>query len=213
VLHDLIGFWFGLVREWGYAGVVVLMAMESSIFPVPSEVVVPPAAYWSAQGHLSFWGVVAAGTVGSLLGAVGTYWAARWLGRPAVARWGRWFGCGPERVARAERLLDGRSALIGVFLARLLPVVRHVVGIPCGILRVDQRLYIAATIAGSFLWCWVLAWFGRRVGLADPGAIDDPLRFAAAVRHEALWLVLACVAVAVLYTAMLIITRRRQVAA
>lgn len=209
VLHDLIGFWFTLVRDWGYAGVVVLMAMESSIFPVPSEVVVPPAAFWAVEGRMSFWGVVAAGTVGSCIGALLTYLAARWLGPPAIARWGRYIGCGPEKVARAERML-ARYAVGGVFFSRLLPVVRHVIGIPCGILHVNLKVYMLATLAGSFIWCWVLAWFGQRIGRLHPRAIDDPEVFMAAVKGEALWIVVACAGLAALYILMLRLTARPE---
>jgi membrane protein DedA with SNARE-associated domain len=209
MMHELTLFWFGLVRDWGYTGVAVLMAMESSIFPVPSEIVVPPAAYWAAQGHMNFWGVVAAGTLGSCVGALLTYLAARWLGRVAVARWGRLIGCGVEKVERAERML-ARYAAGGVFFSRLLPVVRHVIGIPCGILRIDLRIYMVATLIGSFIWCTVLAWFGERIGLANPGAIEDPERFAKLVAGEALWIVAACAGLCVLYLAMLWTTRRKE---
>ncbi len=209
MLHELILFWFGLVRDWGYAGIVVLMAMESSIFPVPSEVVVPPAAYWAAEGLMSFWGVVAAGTIGSCLGAFITYLVSRWLGRAAVARWGRYIGCGPEKVERAERLLS-RYAAGGVFFSRLLPVVRHVIGIPCGILRIDLKIYMLSTLVGSFIWCTVLAWFGQRIGQANPGAINDPERFMAAVKGEALWIVAACAGLCALYVLMLWVTRPKE---
>ena len=209
MMHELTLFWFGLVRDWGYAGVVVLMAMESSIFPVPSEIVVPPAAYWSVEGKMSFWGVVAAGTLGSCIGALLTYLAARLARRAAVARWGRFFGCGPDKVARAEVML-ARYAAGGVFFSRLLPVVRHVIGIPCGILRIDLRIYMIATLIGSFVWCYVLAWFGQRIGRLHPGAIDDPERFMAAVKGEALWIVLACIGLAALYLLMLWTTKKKE---
>ena len=74
--------WFQWVHDWGYPGIILLMAMESSVLPIPSEIVIPPAAYWAAQGRYNFVGVVVAGTLGSYLGATATYWAARWLGRP-----------------------------------------------------------------------------------------------------------------------------------
>ncbi|MGI8435663.1 MAG: DedA family protein, partial [Chthoniobacterales bacterium] len=64
-MHHLIEVWFGWVQHWGYWGIILLMAMESSILPVPSEIVVPPAAFLAAQGDMNFWGVVAAGTLGS----------------------------------------------------------------------------------------------------------------------------------------------------
>ncbi len=208
-MHALTLFWFDLVRDWGYAGIVLLMAMESSIFPVPSEIVIPPAAYWVSEGRMNFWGVVAAGTLGSCIGALLTYLGAQWLGRPIVARWGRLIGCGPDKVERAERML-GRYAAGGVFFSRLLPVVRHVIGIPCGILRIDLKVYMLATLVGSFVWCYVLAWFGLRFGEAHPGAIDDPQRFMAAIKGEMLWLVLVCVGLCALYLLMLWVTRRKD---
>jgi membrane protein DedA with SNARE-associated domain len=210
-MHALIVFWFDLVRDWGYGGVVVLMAMESSIFPVPSEIVVPPAAFWAAQGKLSFWGVVIAGTVGSWIGAAATYGAARWLGPPIINRWGRWFLCPPEKVARAERLL-GRYAAAGIFFARLLPVVRHLIGIPAGLLRVPFGVYSLMTVIGSFAWCWVLAWFGWRMGVLHPGAIDDPQKFLIAVKADLSWIVAAIAGVCALYFLMLWLTRPRAAA-
>lgn len=209
MFDGLITTWFELVRDWGYAGVVGLMALESSVFPVPSEVVVPPAGYWAHQGTMSFWLVVLAGTAGSWIGAACTYWVARWLGRPAIARWGRWIGCGPDKVERAEHLL-GRYATAGVFFCRLLPVVRHVVGIPAGILRVPFLAYSLATIAGSFLWCIVLAWFGWRFSERHPGAIGDPKAFVLAMKAEALWVALACLVLVVLYVLMLRLTTKRK---
>src|SRR3954452_10892557 len=101
MLHGLLQVWFGWGRYGGYLGVIVLMAMESSIFPVPSEVVIPPAAFWAAQGRMSFWGVVLAGTFGSWLGSAITYWVARWLGRLVVVKWGRLFMVSEEKLERA----------------------------------------------------------------------------------------------------------------
>ena len=68
-MHALIALWFGWVRDWGYLGVIVLMALESTVLPVPSEVVIPPAAYWVSQGHMTLTGVILAGTLGSFLGS------------------------------------------------------------------------------------------------------------------------------------------------
>ena len=76
-MHHLIEIWFGWVLNGGYLGIIVLMAMESSIFPVPSEIVIPPAAFLAARGDLSFTGVILAGTLGSYLGAAITYWISR----------------------------------------------------------------------------------------------------------------------------------------
>ena len=90
-MDHLLEIWFGWVQDWGYLGIILLMAMESSIFPVPSELVIPPAAFLAAEGKLNVYGVVAAGTFGSWLGAAASYWVALWLGRVVIARWGRYF--------------------------------------------------------------------------------------------------------------------------
>ena len=133
-MHALIALWFGWVRDWGYLGVIVLMALESTVLPVPSEVVIPPAAYWVSQGHMTLTGVILAGTLGSFLGSAISYWMARFVGRFAVTKYGKRFLVTEEKLARAERFLQ-RYELGGVFFARLLPVVRHLISIPAGILR------------------------------------------------------------------------------
>ena len=136
------------------------MAMESSIFPVPSEIVIPPAAFLAAQGKLSFTGVVLAGTLGSYLGAAITYWVSRLIGRPLILRYGRFIFLSPKKVEQAERWLS-RYESGGVFFARLLPVVRHLISIPAGIVRMNFKVFSVVTIVGSGIWCWILAWLGR----------------------------------------------------
>jgi membrane protein DedA with SNARE-associated domain len=105
MLHGLIAFWFKLLNDWGYFGVVVLMALESSIVPVPSEVVIPPAAYWASQGKMSFWGVVLAGTFGSWIGSAISYWVSLWVGRAFILKFGKWVHITPDKVERAERFV------------------------------------------------------------------------------------------------------------
>src|SRR5262245_58701307 len=90
MFHSLFKLWFELVRDWGYLGVAGLMAIESTVFPLPSELVVPPAAYWAEQGRMHFWGVVAAATLGSWLGSAVSYLVARRLGRPLILHYGRY---------------------------------------------------------------------------------------------------------------------------
>src|SRR5260370_30055170 len=82
--HDLLAAWFTHVRDWSYLGVFVLMAIESTVFPLPSELVIPPAAYWAARGELHFWGIVAAAAAGSWAGSAVSYCVARALGRPLL---------------------------------------------------------------------------------------------------------------------------------
>jgi membrane protein DedA with SNARE-associated domain len=144
--------------------IAALMALESTLVPLPSEVIIPPAAYLAhTQGHFSFLGVVAAGAAGSWVGAALMYWAARGLGRPCIMRFGPYAGLGAAQIEMAERWA-AHYGWMGVFFSRLLPVIRHLIGIPVGILRMDFRWYAAATLAGSILWCAVLAWLGITVG-------------------------------------------------
>ena len=151
----------------GYWLIAVLMALESTVVPIPSEVVIPPAAYLAVtQGQLSVPLVVIAATAGSWVGAALMYWLARLLGRPLLLRLGPYVGLGGARIALAERWA-ARYGWSGAFLARLLPVIRHLVGIPAGLVRLDFRWYSLATLAGSALWCSVLAGAGAAVG-ANP---------------------------------------------
>lgn len=161
-MHHLIEVWFGWVLHGGYLGIIVLMAMESSIFPVPSEIVIPPAAFLAAQGQMNIYGVIAAGTFGSWLGAAASYWVALWLGRAVIARWGRYFFLNEAKLERAERWLH-RYEQGGIFFARLLPVIRHLISFPAGLIRMNFAKFSFMTIVGSAIWCSVLAWFGQTV--------------------------------------------------
>jgi membrane protein DedA with SNARE-associated domain len=210
LLHDLIHVWLGWVQDWGYLGVVVLMAMESSIFPVPSEVVIPPAAIVAAtgDGSMSLPGVIVAGTFGSWLGAAITYFVSRWIGRALVVHWGRWLHVTEEKLERAERFVH-RYEAGGVFFARLLPVIRHLISIPAGIIRMDFLRFSAMTVVGSAIWCSVLAWLGHRVGSAHPDLLKDPEALIHAVKTESTPILIAIVGVLVLYVVAMRLTAPR----
>ena len=172
-MHYLLETWFSWVLSGGYIGIVVLMAMESSIFPVPSEIVIPPAAFLAAQGKLSFGGVVLAGTLGSYLGSAVTYWVSRLIGRPLIVKYGHFVLLGPKKLEQAEHWL-ARYQAGGVFFARLLPVIRHLISIPAGIVRMSFGLFSFVTLAGSALWCWILAYLGDRAFRIEPELLTSP---------------------------------------
>jgi membrane protein DedA with SNARE-associated domain len=164
LLHQFSDWYLSTLSQGGYWLIAGLMALESTVVPIPSEVIIPPAAYLAhTQGELSFLGVVLAGTAGSWLGASVMYWAARLLGHPVIVRYGRYVGLGQAKIELAERWC-ARYGPPGVFFSRLLPVIRHLIGIPAGILLMDFRRYALATLLGSLLWCSVLAWLGLAVG-------------------------------------------------
>ena len=210
MLHSLIETWFHWVHDWGYTGVILLMAMESSIFPVPSELVVPPAAILAAQnggGGMTFWGVVIAGTIGSYIGSAITYFVSLGVGRPLVMKYGKYFFMPPAKVERAERFMH-RYESGGIFFARLLPVMRHLISIPAGIIRMNFLKFSVLTTVGAAIWCYVLAVLGLRVGQKlSPEQLEalkagkgvDVTQLIGAVKHEALWVVVTIIIVCILY--------------
>jgi membrane protein DedA with SNARE-associated domain len=167
-MHDLLAplltWYLDKLDQGGYLLIGLLMAMESSIIPLPSEFVIPPAAYLArAHGTYSLTGIVVAGTVGSWVGASVMYWASRLLGRPLLMRYGRYVMINPDKIERAEAWA-AHYGTMGVFISRLLPVIRHLIGIPAGVVRLNFAWYSLATVAGSALWCSVLVWLGVTAG-------------------------------------------------
>ena len=162
--QGLIGWYQRALEKGGYPLVALLMAVESSIVPLPSELVIPPAAHFAkTHGNMSIVGIVIAGTIGSWIGAAIMYWASRWAGRGIVLKYGKYFFIPEAKVHAAERW-SAQFGSFGVFVARLLPVVRHLIGIPMGIVKMDFKMYSIFTVLGSAIWCSVLAWLGVVAG-------------------------------------------------
>ena len=187
-MHDffkpLLDWYTHSLETGGYPLIVLLMFIESTFLPLPSELVIPPAAYLAyTKGNLSLTGIVLAGALGSWLGATAMYWTTRWAGRPlvlqcsaAMSRWAhrhaRWpllqhavghLVVSPERIEKAERWAAAYGNF-GIFASRLLPVVRHLIGIPAGIVRMNYWKFSLWTLVGSGLWCAVLCWLGIKAG-------------------------------------------------
>ncbi len=147
-----------------YFTVALLMMIESSFIPFPSEVVVPFAAYKAAQGDLNIFGVVLAGTIGALLGALVNYYLAKYLGRPLVYKFadstvGRMLLLSKEKVENAERyfIKHGKTS---TFIGRLVPAVRQLISIPAGLANMNMKDFIIYTIAGAGIWNIILAVIG-----------------------------------------------------
>jgi membrane protein DedA with SNARE-associated domain len=161
----LLAWYAGALKTSGYLVIALMMALESSVFPLPSEVVIPPAAHWAHTGQIpiSLAGIVIAGTIGSWLGATIMYWAARAAGRPLLMRYGRFVLISPAKIEGAERWAAHYGS-VGIFISRLLPVVRHLIGIPAGIVRMNYRSFSIYTLLGSGIWCAVLCYVGIKMG-------------------------------------------------
>jgi membrane protein DedA with SNARE-associated domain len=193
LFQPLIDWYMATLQTGGYPLIGLLMAVESSIVPLPSEVIIPPAAHLAHTGQipLSLWGIVIAGTLGSWLGATIMYWVSRWAGRPLVMRYGRYFFISPEKVEQAERWAEHYGSM-GIFISRLLPVVRHLIGIPAGIVRMHYLKFSIFTLLGSAIWCAVLCWIGITMG-------QDEKLMNGELHRITLWLAGAMVALGGLY--------------
>ena len=197
-MHQLIQTWFEWVLTGGYFGIIVLMAMGSTPLPVPAEIVVPPAAFLAAQGRLSLAGVIIAATTGAYLGAALMYWISLWLGRPLLLRFGRYVLFPPKKLEEAEHWL-ARYETGGVFFARLLPGVRHLISIPAGIVRMKFLPFSLATATGSAISCAILAFVGERAYRAQPDLLNQPEALVHFVRAQSRWILLGVLLFAGLY--------------
>lgn len=186
------------IGRLGYAGLVLLMAMESSILPVPAELVMPPAGYLAYQGRMSLWIALACGTAGSMIGAYANYWVASRLGRWVFVRYGRYVLLSERSLERTERFFAAHGE-IATFVGRLFPVFRHLISIPAGIARMNLKRFFIYTGAGAAIWCGVLLAIGWLIGKLGEGQSREEMNaMATRYAHTAiLWMVpLAAVIIA-----------------
>ena len=194
-------------RDIGYPGIVVLMAIESSILPLPSELVMPPAGYLAAKGELSLPIVILCGVLGSALGALANYWLAAWLGRAFVHRLGRYLLVSERSLERAEHFF-ARHGEISTFIARMLPVIRHLISLPAGLARMPIPRFISFTALGAGIWCTVLTVIGWTIGRKESvlmGTLNREVRREAA--HAMTIIIPALILITLVYA---IWSRRRK---
>ncbi len=170
IYHDILAlgivfvtFLVNTVGKLGYAGVVLLMALESSFIPFPSEVVVPPAGYLASKGEMNLFLVILAGTVGSILGALLNYWIAARFGRDFLLKYSKYFFIDKEKFDKFEVFFNTHGE-ITTFVGRLIPVIRQYISFPAGLVRMDLKKFIFYTGLGAAIWCTILALVGYYVG-------------------------------------------------
>ena len=174
VLHDVINWIVGVVGQWGYPGIVIMMFLESSCFPFPSEIVMIPAGYLSSPGYaaspghpvaheMNIYLVVLMGIVGSWLGALFNYYLALGLGRPLLLKWGKYIFISEKNFDKGEKFFQ-RHGEVGTFTGRLIPVVRQYISLPAGIARMNLARFLFWTGLGAGLWVAILAWIGYVAG-------------------------------------------------
>jgi membrane protein DedA with SNARE-associated domain len=163
MLHQIIAWIVQTVAQWGYPGIVALMFLESSFFPFPSEVVIPPAGYLASRGDMSLWLVIVCGLGGSLLGAIFNYWLAIQFGRPFFEKYGRYLLVSSKALDRADAFF-ARHGHISTFVGRLLPGIRQYISLPAGLARMNFFLFCVFTALGAGIWVIVLAAAGYLFG-------------------------------------------------
>jgi membrane protein DedA with SNARE-associated domain len=151
------------VLALGYPGIVILMAIESSVLPLPSELVMPPAGYLAAQGKMNVVTAVLCGALGSVLGALVNYGLAVFVGEPVLRKYGKYVLVSERSLDRTEKFFR-RHGEISTFVGRLLPVIRHLISIPAGMSRMNLGRFVAFTAVGAGIWCAILTYLGWLIG-------------------------------------------------
>ena len=168
----VIPFLNSLYGAVGYLGVVVAMAIESAMVPLPSELILPYAGFLVSDpsqveplthGPWGFWIVVVAATIGNTLGSLVGYAIGAWGGRPFLARWGKYLLIRPHELELADRFF-AKYGPATAFVSRLLPIVRTFISFPAGVARMPLGTFIAYSTAGAFLWSIALVWAGVQLG-------------------------------------------------
>ena len=163
ILAVVASFIVATISVSGYAGVALLMAIESACIPLPSEVIMPFAGYLVSTGRFNLFLVATAGAIGCNLGSVVAYWIGAWAGRPFVERFGKFVLVDVHDLDRATHFFE-KYGSITVLVGRLLPVVRTFIALPAGIARMSQLRFHIYTFVGSWPWCFVLAYVGMKLG-------------------------------------------------
>lgn len=152
-----------LIAQWGYFGVFAMMLAENLFPPIPSEIIMPLAGYNAARGELNVYGVIFAGTLGSVLGTLAWYGAGRMVGAERVkrwaARWGRWMTVTPGEIDYAQGWFL-RHGWIAALFGRLMPIVRTLISVPAGVAPMPIAPFLIFTAIGSAIWTTFLTLSG-----------------------------------------------------
>ena len=175
----------------GYSGIMFLMFIESTFIPLPSELVIPPAGYLISQNQMSWVGVLASGTIGSVLGALFNYAIAVLFGRPFILRYGKYLGISQEHFEKGERFFN-KHGHISTFIGRLILGIRHYISFPAGLCKMNLLEFSFFTAFGAGLWVWVLAYIGYFVG-------NNQERILEVSRKWSFYVIIGCILVVITY--------------
>lgn len=166
-MHELVDqiiiFLVQFIGEVGYWGIFIGMFLESTAFPLPSELIVIPAGIAASQGQMSLAMIIFIGTLGNVAGAIFSYYLAEFAGRAILFKIGKYMFIKPETIIKVEEYFKKHGS-ISVFIGRLLPGFRHFISLPAGIAKMDMKLFCFYTTIGSFIWTTVLVMLGYEIG-------------------------------------------------
>jgi len=163
MLHEIVDFVVNTVEDFGYAGIFIMMFLESSFFPFPSEVAMIPAGLLAAQGKMNIFIAIFVGIAGSLAGALFNYFLAVKFGRGFLVKHGKYFFIKEKTIAKTEKFFQDHGA-ISTFTGRLIPAVRQYISFPAGLARMDLKIFSFYTTLGAGTWVTILALIGYFVG-------------------------------------------------
>ncbi|HJE03102.1 Inner membrane protein YqjA [Aliarcobacter thereius] len=163
MLSEIINFIVDKVQDFGYLGIFIMMFLESSFFPFPSEVVMIPAGYLAFKGEMSIFLVVLFGILGSLAGGLFNYFFALKFGRTFLLRYGKYFFISEETIIKMEKFFE-RHGHISTFFGRLIPVVRQYISLPAGLSKMNIALFSIFTSLGAGIWVIILTLLGYFLG-------------------------------------------------
>ena len=163
LIHNLIDSIVIFVNEVGYLGIFIGMFLESTIIPIPSEIIMIPAGIASAKGVMNIYIATFVGTIGNIAGAVFSYYLALTLGRKIVLKIGKYFFIKPKTIIKIEDFFKKHGPL-SVFTGRLLPGFRHFISLPAGLAKMDFKLFLFYTSLGAIIWTSILSFSGYLIG-------------------------------------------------
>ncbi len=197
-----------LLNNLTYPNIFLLMLLESTVVPVPSELVVAPAAYHAASGGLNVFLVVLVATIGAAVGASINYVVALYVGRPVVykfanSKWGKMCLLNQEKVEKSERYFD-KHGIVATLTGRLIPGIRHLISIPAGLARMNYWKFLLYTVIGAGVWHSILAALGWYLHAVVP---EDELD--ATIEKYNHYIVLGIIAIVVLVIAYFVVKHYR----
>jgi membrane protein DedA with SNARE-associated domain len=163
MLSELVQWLLSTIFDWGYIGVFLLMAVESSLLPVPSELVLIPAGVLIAQGKMNLELVFVASVLGSVFGAFVNYYLAMLVGRSFLERYGKYFFVSQLSLDKMDDFFENHGH-ISTFTGRLVPGVRHLISIPAGISKMNLKIFLVYTGLGAAIWSVILIALGYFLG-------------------------------------------------